>query len=361
MMCADDFDFNLPDNRIALRPPSPRGSGRLLHVDPSARPSIQDCRVADLPNLLRPNDILVLNDTKVLPAQLQARRQPRSVDGPTAEISLLLHQRLSDGAWRAFAKPGKRLRAGDRLDLANVEGALIVQEKFADGEFVIASATTGAVESLIEANGVTPLPPYIASRRAVDARDVEDYQTVFASRSGAVAAPTAGLHLTPELLEKLAARGVRQAFVTLHVGAGTFLPVKDGIDAHVMHAEWGEISADAAEAINNARAKGGRIVACGTTALRLLETATDATGQIRAFSGETNIFIKPGHTFLGVDLLMTNFHLPRSTLFMLVAAFSGLATMQAAYAHAIEAGYMFYSYGDTSLLHPAKLVRRAVL
>jgi len=266
-----------------------------------------------------------------------------------------MHQRQGDGVWRAFAKPGKRLRVGDVLGLTNDDAALIVREKLDDGEFVIASATTRSLDSLIEAHGVTPLPPYIASRRLADARDVDDYQTVFATRPGAVAAPTAGLHLTPELLATLTARGVARAFVTLHVGAGTFLPVKDELDTHVMHAEWGEINADSAAAINAARAKGGRIVACGTTALRLLETAAVPSGEIRAFSGETSIFIKPGHTFRGADLLMTNFHLPRSTLFMLVAAFSGLATMQAAYAHAIEAGYMFYSYGDTSLLHTASL------
>ncbi|MBC8048900.1 MAG: tRNA preQ1(34) S-adenosylmethionine ribosyltransferase-isomerase QueA, partial [Chitinophagales bacterium] len=356
-----DFDFHLPDDRIALRPPSPRGSGRLLHIDPSQVPRFQDRCVSDLLLLLRPDDILVLNDTRVVPAQLRARRHARSVDGETAEISLTMHQRQGNGAWRAFAKPGKRLRAGDMLSLATDNAALIVREKLDGGEFVIASATTRSLDSVIEAHGVTPLPPYIASRRLADARDVEDYQTVFAARPGAVAAPTAGLHLTPELLATLAARGVRQAFVTLHVGAGTFLPVKDNMETHVIHAEWGEITEDSADAINAARAKGGRIVACGTTALRLLETAAAPSGEIRAFSGETSIFIKPGHTFRGVDLLMTNFHLPRSTLFMLVAAFSGLATMQAAYAHAIEAGYMFYSYGDTSLLHPASLPQPEVL
>ncbi len=352
-MRADDFDFELPEDRIGLRPPSPRGSGRLLRVHPGPPPAFEDRRVADLPDILRANDILVLNDTKVLPAQLQTHRPARMPQGQIANIGVTLHKRLGDGAWLAFARPGKRLKAGDTLYLPQApEVQLVIREKRDGGEVVIASACDQPLDAVIEANGLMPLPPYIASRRATDDRDRQDYQTVFAARPGAAAAPTAGLHLTPELLQKLATRGVTGALVTLHVGAGTFLPVKDEAETHVMHAEWGEISMEAAAAINAARERGGRVVACGTTALRLLETAATPSGEIQPFSGDTSIFIKPGHRFRGADLMMTNFHLPRSTLFMLVAAFSGLGTMKAAYAHAIEAGYMFYSYGDASLLHP---------
>jgi S-adenosylmethionine:tRNA ribosyltransferase-isomerase len=346
-MRLEDFDFELPDEAIALRPPHPRGSGRMLCVDPARQPPFSDARVADLPQLLRPGDILVLNDTKVIPARIVARRPARVANGEDATISITLYENMDAERWRAFARPAKRLRVGD--DLRVGEGAIAVLEKLDDGSVTLGCADWPA---LLAAYGAPPLPPYIATRRATDAADASDYQTVFAAREGAVAAPTASLHLTEKLLAQIAARNVNSVFVTLHVGAGTFLPVKD-IAGHVMHAEWGEISEEAATAINAARGRGGRVVAAGTTALRLLESAAGEDGQIRPFRGKTDIFITPGYRFRAVDVLMTNFHLPRSTLFMLVATFCGLETMQAAYAHAIAAGYKFYSYGDSSLLYRA--------
>ena len=356
-MRLDDFDFELPEDRIALRPAEPRDHARLLVVQPGG--SLEDCRVVDLPGILRAGDLLVFNNTKVIPAQLTGAR----LRSPEIQISVTLLERIDESSWWTFAKPGRRLKLGDRVRFGH-EGRLCllgtleasVGEKLEDGRFRLGFGLHGAyLDEAIAAIGSPPLPPYIAARRDPDERDVTDYQTVFAAAPGAVAAPTAGLHFTPELLGVLQAAGIAQEYVTLHVGPGTFLPVKtELISGHRMHAEWGEIGADVAERLNRARAAGGRIVAVGTTSLRLLESAADETGAIRPFSGETDIFIKPGYRFRAVDLLMTNFHLPRSTLFMLVAAFAGLDTMRAAYRHAVENGYRFYSYGDASLLHPER-------
>ncbi|HLI68079.1 MAG TPA: tRNA preQ1(34) S-adenosylmethionine ribosyltransferase-isomerase QueA [Caulobacteraceae bacterium] len=354
-MRLSDFDFDLPDDRIALRPASPRDSARLLVV--GAGGALADGVVSDLPGLLRPGDAVVFNDTRVIPARLSGLRER---DGSVVRIEATLHKRLAPHRWTAFMKPGKRLRVGDRVrfgerdDRACLLGVLdaTVQAKGEDGEVTLGFDLSGPdLDMAIAERGVMPLPPYIATRRAEDDRDLADYQTVYAREDGSVAAPTAGLHFTPTLMAALDAAGVSRHFVTLHVGAGTFLPVKtDEVSQHHMHAEAGEVSDDTAAALNDARAAGGRIVAVGTTALRLLESAADEAGRIGAFACETAIFITPGYRFRAVDVLMTNFHLPKSTLFMLVAAFTGLDVMRAAYAHAIEAGYRFYSYGDASLL-----------
>lgn len=350
-----DFDFVLPEDRIALRPASPRDSARLLVVRPDA--PLEDRGVADLPDLLRAGDVLVVNDTRVISARLAGvrRRDDRAVG-----VEATLHRRLSPDRWTAFARPGKRLRAGDRIafgaesDTACATDRLdaAVEGKGDDGEVTLAFDLAGPdLDRAIALHGVMPLPPYIAAKRPEDDQDRTDYQTVYAEHDGSVAAPTAGLHITPELLARLAARGVSVERVTLHVGGGTFLPVKTGVLAeHRMHPEYGEVTAGTAAALNAARASGGRIVCVGTTALRLLESAADPDGTIRTFAAETAIFITPGHRFRAADVLLTNFHLPRSTLFMLVSAFAGLETMHAAYAHAIEMGYRFYSYGDASLL-----------
>ena len=354
-MRVDEFDFELPEERIALRPAEPRDSARLLVVRPGA--ALEDRRVADLPSLLESRDVLVFNDTKVIPAQLTGRRER----APAIEISATLLERIGDASWWAFAKPGRRLRPGDRIHFGHAGRVCLlgtleakVEEKLDDGRVRLAFGFHGAyLDEAIAALGDAPLPPYIASRRAPDERDRTDYQTVYAAHDGAVAAPTAGLHFTPDLLEQLQAHGIGSEFLTLHVGAGTFLPVKAAdISAHRMHAERGLLDAATAERLNEVRARGGRIVAVGTTSLRLLESAANENGVLRPFAGTTDIFITPGYRFRAVDLLMTNFHLPRSTLFMLVAAFSGLATMKAAYAHAVAAGYRFYSYGDACLLFP---------
>jgi S-adenosylmethionine:tRNA ribosyltransferase-isomerase len=350
-----DFDFDLPADRIALRPSEPRDAARLLIVRPGE--ALEDRGVRELPSLLAPGDVLVFNDTKVIPARLIGVRQR---DGSIVQVEATLHRRLSPHAWTAFMRPGKRLAVGDRIrfgdrdDRACLLGALdaTLRAKGEGGEVTLSFDLTGPdLDAAIAERGHMPLPPYIAARRAEDERDRTDYQTIYARADGSVAAPTAGLHFTPELMAALAARGVSREFVTLHVGAGTFLPVKtETIEDHRMHAEWGEVSAETAAALNATRAAGGRIVSVGTTALRLLESAADADGTIRAFHGETAIFITPGYRFRTAQALLTNFHLPRSTLFMLVAAFSGLETMRAAYAHAIAAGYRFYSYGDASLI-----------
>jgi len=350
----DDFDYDLPEDRIALRPASPRDTARLLVVRPGAEPELDDRIVGDLPDILAPGDTLVFNDTRVIPAQLSARRVGRGESA--TEIGLTLHKRESGNRWRAFAKPGRKLAEGDRLAISGLEREALyarVEEK-SGGEVLLAfEAESAALDALIDAAGAMPLPPYIASRRPPDARDREDYQTMFAAREGAVAAPTAGLHFTPELMDRLAARGIGWNTITLHVGAGTFLPVKvEDIADHRMHSEWGEISAETAQKLTETRARGGRIVCVGTTSLRILETAVTPDGKILPFSGETDIFITPGHTFRAIDVLMTNFHLPRSTLVMLVAAFSGLERIMRAYEHAVESGYRFYSYGDACLLWP---------
>jgi S-adenosylmethionine:tRNA ribosyltransferase-isomerase len=338
----DDFDFELPQDLIALRPASPRDAARMLVVRPG---SLEDRVVRDLPALLAPGDVLVFNDTRVIPAQLFGRKGE-------AKIGVTLHKREGPYEWRAFVRNAKRLKAGDRVDFgAGLEG--VVSDKAADGSVLWRFECEGPLEAALHAAGTMPLPPYIAGKRPADARDAEDYQTMFAAREGAVAAPTAALHFTPELIAALDARGVRRETLTLHVGAGTFLPVKvDDTRDHRMHAEWGEVSAEAAARLNAARAAGGRIIAVGTTSLRLLESAAREDGEIAPFSGDTDIFITPGYRFRVVQGLMTNFHLPRSTLFMLVSALMGLETMRGAYAHAIGGGYRFYSYGDSSLLLP---------
>lgn len=359
------FDFELPEELIALRPASPRHAARMLVVRPAAQllgsafhstPVLEDRRVLDLPQLIDARDVLVVNDTKVIPAALEGRRRRGD---QSARITFTLIKRLDDQRWRVLARPAKRLEVGDQILIGSegrvcLAGELVamVEAKGDAGAVDLAFSLTGAyLDDAISLLGAMPLPPYIASRRLADETDRASYQTVFAAREGAVAAPTAALHFTPELLAALDERGIARHTVTLHVGAGTFLPVKaDDTADHAMHSEWGEISRDTADALNLAKARGGRIVAVGTTALRLLESAVDDRGHIQPFSGETAIFITPGYRFRAVDVLMTNFHLPRSTLFMLVAAFSGLDTMRLAYAHAIRAGFRFYSYGDSSLL-----------
>ena len=341
-MNVDLFDFALPPERIALHPAAPRDAARMLVLDGEAT---LDRSVGDLPAALRPGDCLVFNDTRVIPAQLEGRRGE-------ARIAATLHKREGPRRWRAFVKGAKRLRDGDRIDFgAGVEATST--DRGEDGSWLLDFAGDEPVELLLERAGRMPLPPYIAAKRGIEARDAEDYQTMFAADPGAVAAPTAALHFTPRLLEALTAAGIGHETLTLHVGAGTFLPVKaeDTVD-HKMHAELGRIDAAVADRLNAVRAKGGRVIAVGTTSLRLLESATGEDGVIAPFAGDTAIFITPGYRFRAIDGLMTNFHLPRSTLFMLVSALMGRERMQAAYAHAIAHGYRFYSYGDASLLIP---------
>jgi S-adenosylmethionine:tRNA ribosyltransferase-isomerase len=337
-----DFDFELPPERIALRPARPRDSARLLVVEGE---QISDRNVLDLPQLLRPGDVLVFNDTKVIPAQLEGTRGE-------ASIGATLHKRDGPRAWWAFLRNARRARTGDTIDFG--EGvAASVAEKADDGSALLHFHGEEPVELLLERAGRMPLPPYIASRRPTDEADRSDYQTMFAREEGAVAAPTAALHFTDRLIAALDARGVRRETLTLHVGAGTFLPVKsDTVAGHTMHAEWGRIDAATAERLNAAKAAGGRLIAVGTTSLRLLESAASEDGRIAPFEGDTAIFITPGYRFRAIDGLVTNFHLPRSTLFMLVSALMGLDVMKAAYAHAIAGAYRFYSYGDSSLLLP---------
>ncbi|MCJ2070371.1 tRNA preQ1(34) S-adenosylmethionine ribosyltransferase-isomerase QueA [Methylobacterium sp. J-030] len=347
-MRVDLFDFDLPETSIALRPAEPRDAGRLLVVQPGA--ALSDRTVRDLPGALRAGDALVLNDTRVIPARLHGVRTRPGAAGQRTEA--MLHLREGPARWRAFGRPAKRLAPGDTLRFGDLTATVI--ERAEAGEIVLDFDRAGpALDAAIAAEGVLPLPPYIAGKRAADARDATDYQTIYARTPGAVAAPTAGLHFSEALLADLDAAGLRRHHVTLHVGAGTFLPVKaEDTEGHRMHAEIGILDAATADALNATRAAGGRIVAVGTTALRLLESAASPDGMLSAFSGPTDIFITPGYRFRVVDALVTNFHLPRSTLFMLVSAFSGLETMRAAYAHAIRAGYRFYSYGDASLLFP---------
>src|SRR3954447_21734945 len=341
-MRLSDFDFDLPAERIALRPARPRDSARLLVVRGA---EIADRCVRDLPDLLQPGDVLVFNDTKVIPAQLEGRRGE-------ASIGAMLHKREGPREWQAFLRNAKRLRPGDRIDFGERVSASVI-DKYDDGSGRLHFHGDEPVELLLERAGRMPLPPYIASRRQADEADRADYQTMFAREEGAVAAPTAALHFTERLTEALDARGVGRETLTLHVGAGTFLPVKsEKIEEHKMHAEWGRIDAATAERLNTVRASGGRLIAVGTTSLRLLESAADDEGTIRPFEGDTAIFITPGYRFKVIDGLITNFHLPRSTLFMLVSALMGLDVMKAAYAQAIEQGYRFYSYGDASLLLP---------
>ncbi|MEX2644436.1 MAG: tRNA preQ1(34) S-adenosylmethionine ribosyltransferase-isomerase QueA [Acetobacterales bacterium] len=340
-MRTDDFDFDLPRDLIAQAPALPRDSARLLSVGPG----LDDRRVGDLPALLRPGDLLVVNDTRVIPARLTGLRGE-------AHVEVTLAEDLGNGCWRAFARPGRRLRPGDTIRFAPGFGA-VVAAKAEDGTVTLDFALPAPdLLAALERHGAMPLPPYIR-REGPDAQDRERYQTLFAARPGAVAAPTASLHFTPRLLAALEARGVGRATVTLHVGPGTFLPVRgDDPRDHRMHGERGEIGAGAAEAVNAARAAGGRVVAVGSTATRLLESAADESGRVLPFAGETALYILPGYRFRAIDLMMTNFHLPRSTLFMLVCAFAGTGRMKAAYAHAVAAGYRFYSYGDACLLEP---------
>ena len=351
------FDYDLPPDRIALAPAEPRESARLLHVPVQA--PLQDLTVADLPRLIRPGDALVVNDTRVIPARLDGfRRRGEAV----ARIEATLIKRLDDNRWRALVRPAKKLGVGERVRFGEAAGAspacllgaldATVADKGDNGEIVFAFDLSGGfLDEAIERVGQTPLPPYIAARRAPEPADRAAYQTMFAQEPGAVAAPTAGLHFTPALAERVRSAGACLHKVTLHVGAGTFLPVKSEDTAdHQMHSEWGRLDAPTAEALNLARAQGGRIVAIGTTSLRLLESAADESGALKPFAGETDIFITPGYRFRAVDALFTNFHLPRSTLLMLVSAFSGVERIRVAYAHAISRGYRFYSYGDAAFL-----------
>lgn len=351
-MRVSDFDFELPPERIALRPASPRDASKLLVVRQEA---LEDRIFRDLPDLLRAGDVLVFNNTRVIPASLSGHRIGRL--GTTPKIEALLHLRLDGSRWKTFVKPAKKLEKGDRVRFSR-EGNPInnnqlyatVAEKGEAGEVTLAFDLAGpSLDDAIASLGQMPLPPYIAGKRDTDDRDRADYQTVYAERDGAVAAPTAGLHFTPTVIKRLQELGIKQETVTLHVGAGTFLPVKsEDTRDHKMHAEWGEVSSATCDRLKAARTSGGRIIAVGTTSLRLLESS-----GLEPFSGTTEIFITPGYRFRAVDLLVTNFHLPKSTLFMLVAAFAGLERMRSAYAHAIASDYRFYSYGDSSLLFPA--------
>jgi S-adenosylmethionine:tRNA ribosyltransferase-isomerase len=342
-MRVDLFDFDLPPERIALRPAVPRDSARLLLVDGGG--AFQDHLVSDLPRLLRAGDCLIFNDTRVIPAQLEGVRGE-------ARIGATLHKRQGLRQWQAFLRNAKRVRAGDRIDFG-ADVTAIAGPRDEDGGVTLDFEGEEPVEILLERAGRMPLPPYIASKRPTDARDRADYQTMFAREDGAVAAPTAALHFTPKLIAGLAAAGIDSETLTLHVGAGTFLPVKaDDTEQHRMHAEWGRINAATADRLNAVKSRGGRLIAVGTTSLRLLESAGGEDGRIAPFADETRIFITPGYRFRAVDGLMTNFHLPRSTLFMLVSALMGRERMQEAYAHAIMNAYRFYSYGDSSLLLP---------
>ncbi len=349
-MKLSDFDFDLPEDLIATRPIRPRPAARLLHAQGDV---IVDRKVADLPEILRPGDLLVLNTTRVIPARLQGVRVRDTAQGPVqAKVEVTLTEPAPDGSWRALARPLRKLAVGEVITFSDSLRAEVAAR--APEDVVLRFNLAGeAFDAALDAAGQMPLPPYIAGRRAPDAQDREDYQTVFARTPGAVAAPTASLHFDDALMDALRARGIRFAEVTLHVGAGTFLPVKvDDIRDHRMHAEWGEINATAAQAIMATRAAGGRVIAVGTTALRLIETAATAPGQIEPWQGKTDIFITPGHAFRITDGLMTNFHLPKSTLMMLVAALMGPARIRRIYAHAIAARYRFFSYGDASLLIP---------
>ncbi len=342
-MRVDLFDFELPQENIALRPAVPRDSARMLRATGSAQ--LSDHVVTDLPKLLSPNDILVFNDTKVIPAQLEGRRG-------NAKIGATLHKRVDLRRWQAFVRNAKRLKVDDVVDFGEGVSAR-AEEKLQDGSYLLHFLGEEPVEVLLARAGTMPLPPYIASKRDIDEQDAKDYQTMFAREKGAVAAPTAALHFTDDLIAALTKAGIGQETLTLHVGAGTFLPVKvDETDDHQMHSEWGRIEPEVADRLNKARQNGGRVIAVGTTSLRLLESATGEDGVIRPFEGDTDIFITPGYRFRAIDGLMTNFHLPKSTLFMLVSALMGLETMQSSYAHAIAEGYRFYSYGDSSLLLP---------
>ena len=349
-MRVDEFDFELPEELIALRPASPRDSARMLVV--RADGSLDHAHVRDLPNYLERGDVLVLNDTKVFPARLHGRRIGRG--GTEPKIEAMLHKRIAPDRFLAFARPARKLVAGDGLSLGQSLEAR-VEAIGSDGEIELGFALGGVeLDAAIAAQGEVPLPPYISGKRKPDSQDAADYQTVFAQHRGSVAAPTAGLHFTPELFERLHEKGISHETVTLHVGAGTFLPVKtEDTSQHKMHPEWATLSVETAEHLSRTREEGGRIVAVGTTSLRTLESAADASGRIAPMARETDIFITPGYRIKTAEVLLTNFHLPRSTLFMLVSAFSGLETMKRAYAEAIRERYRFYSYGDACLLFRA--------
>lgn len=359
-MRVDAFDFDLPDERIALHPADPRDSARLLQVGPDG--TFLDKRVSDLPDLLEPGDLLILNETRVIPAQLVGERTRPGAEVLSVSVTLM-EQQADPMSWLVMARPGKRIKPGDRISFPSASDpqlVCLVEVKRDDGLLVLAfEGDEQHFANALQSVGMPPLPPYIAAKRGYLETDKQDYQTVYAQAEGSVAAPTAGLHFTDRLFEALDRRGVQRAFVTLHVGMGTFLPVKAETTAeHTMHAEWGEVTEEVTNAINTTREAGGRIIAVGTTSLRILESAAqlnrdDQPGQIMPFSGETDIFITPGYRFKAIDGLMTNFHLPRSTLFMLVSALCGLDRMKAAYAHAIAQDYRFYSYGDGSLLWKA--------
>ncbi len=360
-MRVDLFDFDLPPERIALRPVSPRDAARMLVVRPDAATELTDAHVYDLSDLLQPGDALVVNDTRVVPARLNGIRRRETSQGEGVQVEAMLHKRIAADRWLALARPAKRLAPGDRIAFGGEGGACLfgtldatVEGKGEGGEIELRFDLAGAaLDEAITAIGHIPLPPYIAAKRDDDAQDRADYQTMFADAEGSVAAPTAGLHFTPSLVEKLAARGIETHRVTLHVGAGTFLPVKaDDTTDHRMHAEWGEVSNETAQALNAVKARGGRVVTVGTTATRLIESAASASGELAAWRGETDIFITPGYRFRFIGGMLTNFHLPRSTLVMLVAALIGHDTQKRAYAHAISTGYRFYSYGDACLLLP---------
>lgn len=358
-MRVDAFDFELPEERIALRPVEPRDLARLLVIRPGGVPELEDRQVRDLPAFLKPGDALVVNDTRVIPAALEGVRT--RIGGTDVHVEATLVKRLDASRWRAFAKPGKRLKEGDRIRFGGEGRACLlgtldatVAGKEEDGSVLLAFDLSGpALDEAVAAVGHMPIPPYIAARRAEDVRDRTDYQTLFARVDGSVAAPTASLHFTPDLMARAKGQGVSVHTVTLHVGPGTFLPVKaDDTSGHRMHAEWGEVTRETADALNAVKAAGGRIVTVGSTSTRLIESAAGGDGTIRPFVGETDIFITPGYRFKAVGGMLTNFHLPRSTLVMLVAAFVGHEVQKRAYAHAIEAGYRFYSYGDACLLLP---------
>lgn len=346
-MRVDEFDFHLPEDLIALRPAEPRDSARLLVIRENSL-SFEEATLRDLPAFLSPGDVGIFNDTRVIPAQLAGTRPARGLSAE-ARIDVTLHKRLAPARWAAFARPGRKLEPGDTLHFPGGFSAR-VEAKGAGGEIEFLFDVAGAdLDVAIARHGIMPLPPYIAGRRAVDERDTSDYQTVYARNDGSVAAPTAGLHFTPGLLAALDARGIARRHVTLHVGAGTFLPVKaDDTADHRMHAEWGHVPQETADAVTEARRRGSRVMCVGTTSLRTVETAS--TPVLQPWMGDTDIFITPGYTFRTADMLLTNFHLPRSTLFMLVSAFCGLKTMQAAYAHAVARRFRFYSYGDACLL-----------
>tara|TARA_R110000824_G_scaffold155226_1_gene327549 strand:- start:102135 stop:103193 length:1059 start_codon:yes stop_codon:yes gene_type:complete len=351
-MRVDEFDFELPEDLIALRPARPRDTARMLIVGPQPQ-TLVDRIVRDLPDYLRKDDILIFNDTRVIPARLFGVRKRADAE---AKIEALLHKRIAGDTWQAFVRPAKRLKLGEQVEFTHGLSAK-VEERGEGGQILFRfSESAAALDEAIARAGEMPLPPYIARKRAADDADLADYQTIYADRPGAVAAPTAGLHFTPALMSAVEACGVATKRITLHVGAGTFLPVTaEDTEAHKMHSEWGEIPEEVADAINAAKAKGGRVIPVGTTSMRLLEAAVSETGILGPFSGDTDIFITPGKKIRIVDILMTNFHLPRSTLFMLVSALRGTDEMKRAYAHAISQKYRFYSYGDTSLIYRAGL------